>query len=184
MSALEHREALEDREFFCGAALILSVALAEAAAREALSLRGESAEGAIEVWGERLLATSPYGARGWTEGLSQADVVEVALVRNAFAHGTFEVAGSHLNRLAEAGEPDRFGVGATLSIDDDALTRYRSVLARLLRKGGLDSPAADSSSPLPKKPRTKKPTRRERLIARWERARPNHPTARDGEPPW
>lgn len=125
----EHRDALNDRETLFALILVHSYAIAEAAAVDALKL----ARAPIETWGEKLLARN---GRGWSDlPEGRAGLVEVAVVRNAIAHGGYIDAQS-ANRLLNAGAPAR-AVGSKVSLDFDALLTYRGRLQTLLNVGGM-----------------------------------------------
>jgi hypothetical protein len=80
----EHLEAVCDEEMLLASVLIHSYALAETAAAERLN--GDARDfGGIEDWGTRLLATTGSTWGGVKQGVAGA--VEVAVVRNAYAHG-------------------------------------------------------------------------------------------------
>ena len=80
--------------------LIHSYALAETAAAERLG--GAARDfGGIEDWGRRLLATTGSTWGALKEGVAGA--VEVAVVRNAYAHGGRRIDESAANRLRAVG---------------------------------------------------------------------------------
>jgi hypothetical protein len=88
----------------------------------------------IEDWGYRLLGAE---SKSWSDleaGLSGA--VEVAVVRNAFAHGTQVIDTAAEDRLAAAGVTT-LSAGTIVSLDYDRLQTYRERLRRLLNLGGI-----------------------------------------------
>jgi hypothetical protein len=130
----QHVQAVADEEMLYASVLIHSYALAESAAIDALGL--DRAPRGIEHWGAQLLRAGT----DWTaveDGESGA--VEVAVVRNAFAHGTRRVDAAASKRLSAAGAPRRSD-GAQVSLTYDELRTYRTRLAGLLNEGGLRRP--------------------------------------------
>jgi hypothetical protein len=84
VSLAEHLAAVDDAEMLHASVLIHSYALAESAAAARLAADARTFAG-IEDWGARLLEAA---GRDWSDvkgGLAGA--AEVAVVRNAFAHG-------------------------------------------------------------------------------------------------
>ena len=81
----EHIDAIDDAETLHASVLLHSYALAEAAAANRLAMNSRTF-GGIEEWGARLLRAN---GRDWINvsgGLAGA--VEIAVTRNAFAHGS------------------------------------------------------------------------------------------------
>ena len=96
----QHLDAVRDEEMLLASVLIHSYALAETAAAERLG--GDARDfGGIEDWGTRLLATTGSTWDALKEGLAGA--VEVAVVRNAYAHGGRRIDESAANRLRAVG---------------------------------------------------------------------------------
>jgi hypothetical protein len=129
----QHLAALDEGEMLYASVLLHSYALCESAAADRLRLDPRDTAG-IEDWGARLLRAA---GRDWTEvkgGLGGA--VEVAVVRNAFAHGTRTIdAGAHA-RLSAAGAQTR-NIGARVTLTYPWLRGYRNRLLALMRAGGI-----------------------------------------------
>ena len=133
----DHIQTVEDESLLFGSVLIHSYALTEAAAARFLAVNSRDLNG-IEVWGERLL-----GTRGLSWATSEvldglAGAVEVAVVRNAFAHGTRLIDGKGANRLRDAGSPSR-SEGDRVALSYDEVRRYRDRLRSLLRISLVDA---------------------------------------------
>ena len=127
----QHLEAVADEATLLGLILIQSYALAEAAAAQLL---GDRADGGVESWGGQLLSANH---RDWTAVYGgKAGAVEVAVVRNAFAHGTRRIDRAGARRLLEAGAPKR-AEGEAVTITYSELMDYRVRLRSLLRLGGV-----------------------------------------------
>lgn len=129
-----HVAAVEDEVTLHASVLIHTYALAEAAACSKLGIDSRSA-GGIETWGKQLLAQNN---RDWTGVFDEeAGAVEVAVVRNAFAHGTRTIDASAETRLAAVGAPPRTA-GDAVGLQYEELRVYRDRLRSLLRTGGVD----------------------------------------------
>jgi hypothetical protein len=129
----QHIDAVEDAETLHGSVLVHSYALAEAAAADRLAMNPRSLAG-IEDWGMRLLTRN---GRDWTDvkdGLAGA--VEVAVARNAFAHGTRTIDDTARARLLAAGAKAR-SVGSPVIMTYDELRELRARLLSLLNVGGI-----------------------------------------------
>lgn len=127
----QHLEAIADETTLLGLVLIQSYALAEAAAAQRL---GGRVSGGVETWGGQLLSTNH---QDWSAVLGgRAGVVEVAVVRNALAHGTRRIDEEGTRRLLAAGAPPRTE-GAAVMITYSELADYRDRLRSLLRLGGV-----------------------------------------------
>lgn len=129
----QHLEAVADVDALHAAVLIQSYAVAEAAACDHLSLDQRSARG-IEHWGWELLTRN---------GCSWADVhgdrsgiVEVAVARDAYAHGTHVVDATAANRLASAGST-RWSAGTHVVLSAQDVMEFRDRLRSLLRLGAV-----------------------------------------------
>ena len=93
--------------------------------------------------GKLLLSSS---SRDWTGVFDgEAGAVEVAVVRNAFTHGTRTIDDGAEARLAVAGASPRTA-GDAVNLTYEELRVYRDRLRSLLRTGGVDlmAPAASS----------------------------------------
>lgn len=129
----QHVGAIADGEILHASVLIHSYALAEsaAAARLGLDVRGLAG---IEDWGARLLRAAGADWSDVKGGLAGA--VEVAVVRNAFAHGTRTIDASAHARLFAAGAKTR-AVGSRVTLPYPQLRGYRNRLIALLAAGGV-----------------------------------------------
>lgn len=130
-----HISVMDDEETLYASVLIHSYALAEAAARSHIGLTPRQASG-IEEWGTRLLAAQ---GRSWADGVldGHAGAVEVAVVRNAFAHGTRVIDEHAARRLQKAGAPERV-LGDAVNLSYQELRLFRERLRSLLNTGGLE----------------------------------------------
>jgi len=129
----DHLRAVQEEETLCASVLIHSYALAESGAAERL---GEARTlGGIEDWGRRLLEAERHDWGNVKGGLAGA--VEVAVVRNAFAHGNRKVDARGEERLRAAGATT-LTQGDPITLDYVTLKRYRTRLRSLLRHGGFD----------------------------------------------
>jgi hypothetical protein len=99
----QHVQAVRDEEMLYASVLIHSYALAESAAIDSLGL--VRASGGIETWGLRLLQLA--GADWCVVKDGERGAVEVAVVRNAFAHGTRCIDAAAAKRLTVAGASTR-----------------------------------------------------------------------------
>ena len=134
----QHLEAVRDEEMLLASVLIHSYALAETAAAERLG--GDARDfGGIEDWGERLLATTGSTWDALTEGVAGA--VEVAVVRNAYAHGDRRIDESAANRLRGVGmtSPAR---GDMVVLDYAMVKVFRGRLRTLMDRGGVGRKAS------------------------------------------
>lgn len=113
--------------------LIHSYALAEWAAARNFRTDARSFEG-IEDWGGRLLAAN---GRQWSdvEGALRG-AVEVAVVRNGFAHADLFLDDKEIARLRTAGASG-WKSGQRLDLTYPRLRRYRKRLRSLLNEAGL-----------------------------------------------
>lgn len=111
----------------------VSYALAETAAAERLG--GDArAFGGIEDWGARLLATTGLTWDSVQDG--RAGAVEVAVVRNTYAHGGRRIDESAANRLRAAGHTDAKN-GDLMALDYAMLRVFRGRLRTLMDLGGV-----------------------------------------------
>jgi hypothetical protein len=134
----QHLEAVRDEEMLFASVLIHSYALAETAAAERLG--GAARDfGGIEDWGTRLLATTRLTWNGLKEGLAGA--VEVAVVRNAYAHGRRRIDESAAQRLRAVGmtSPAR---GDVVVLDYPTVKVFRGRLRALMDLGGIGRDAS------------------------------------------
>ena len=134
----QHLEAVRDEEMLYASVLIHSYALAETAAAERL---GSDARefGGIEDWGTRLLATTGSTWGALKDGLAGA--VEVAVVRNAYAHGGRRIDESAANRLraVDMASPAR---GDLVVLDYATVKVFRGRLRTLMDRGGVGREAS------------------------------------------
>jgi len=129
----QHLAAVGDEETLLASVLIHSYALAETAAVERLGGDARDFRG-IEDWGTRFLATTGATWDSLNEG--RAGAVEVAVVRNAYAHGSRRIDESGARRLRAVGiahprEGDRVG------LDYAMLRVFRGRLRALMSTGGV-----------------------------------------------
>ena len=113
-------------------------ALAETAASERLG--GDARDfGGIEDWGRRLLATTGSTWDVLKGGVAGA--VEVAVVRNAYAHGGRRIDESAANRLRAVGmtSPARRDL---VALDYATLKAFRGRLRTLMDPGGVGRQAS------------------------------------------
>lgn len=155
-----HIASLQDNELFFAAALIHAYALAEAAAAETLEIRSATVDmsGGIERWGTALLTSNPNkrelaDAGPWSTTTPLASVVKAAIVRNAFAHGSYTVSATQVNRLNAALERDQQTMyvvpnqvdrspanlveGETLSLTFEDFLTHQDSIRRMMRVAGL-----------------------------------------------
>ena len=134
----QHLEAVRDEEMLLASVLIHSYALAETAAAERL---GSDARdfGGIEDWGRRLLATTGSTWSDLRDGAAGA--VEVAVVRNAYAHGGRRIDASAASRLRAVGKssPAR---GDLVVLDYSTVKVFRGRLRALMDLGGVGRTAS------------------------------------------
>jgi len=129
----QHLAAVDDHQMLHASVLVHSYAVAEAAAGERLGLDSREL-GPIEDWGTELLAR---GGRGWDDVKDgSAGVVEVAVIRNAFAHGTDVIDERSALRLRAAGMTHR-PAGSIVTLEYDELRTYRARLLSLLQVSRL-----------------------------------------------
>lgn len=142
VSLAAHIAAMNDEETVYASVLIHTYALAEYAACRSLGTDARHCQG-IEDWGSRLLEANN---RDWdvvSDGIPGA--VEIAVTRNAFAHGTREIDQAARARLIKVGATaPALGSRVTLTYED--LKTFRSRLHSLLKHGGLASKQATSAS--------------------------------------
>ncbi len=129
----QHLAAVDDHQMLHASVLVHSYAVAEAAAGERLGV-DPRALGPVEEWGTHLLSR---GGRGWDDVRDgRAGAVEVAVVRNAFAHGTHTVDERSAQRLVAAGVARR-PAGSAVTLEYEELRTYRARLLNLLQVSRL-----------------------------------------------
>jgi hypothetical protein len=129
----KHLAAVSDEETLYASVLLHSYALAEAAASDKLG-REVRTLGGIEDWGSRLLAGN--GADWADVKAGKAGAVELAVVRNAFAHGSRSIGANAEQRLRAVGVTNR-NAGSAVSLTYSDVREFRSRLLSLLRFGGI-----------------------------------------------
>jgi hypothetical protein len=130
---VDHLDAVRDDETLFASVLIHSYALAESAAGDHLSVDARHFHG-IEDWGYRLLDGE---GKSWADlRAGRGGAVEVAVVRNAFAHGSRTIDDFAEKRLAAAGVSN-LPAGTAVSLSYDSLQTYRECLRHLLNLGGI-----------------------------------------------
>lgn len=129
----EHIDATADTETLHASVLLHSYALAEAAAAIHLAINARTF-GGIEDWGDRLLKAN---GRDWINVSGRlAGAVEIAVTRNAFAHGSRTLdPEAHARLLAAGAKPRPVGSRVTLTYTD--LRKFRGRLLSLLNAGGI-----------------------------------------------
>ena len=133
VSLHKHLAAVEDEDTLYGSVLVHRYALVETAAVDRLSADARDF-GGIEDWGARLLTTTGQTWDSIKEGVAGA--VEVAVVRNAYAHGTRRIDQSAENRLRAVGKAQP-SAGDPVIMDYAALKSFRARLRSLLHAGGF-----------------------------------------------
>ncbi|HEX5620976.1 MAG TPA: hypothetical protein VFX51_21315 [Solirubrobacteraceae bacterium] len=129
----KHINAIDDAEMLHGFVLVHSYALAESAAADRLTVPPRSL-GGIEDWGAQLLSTND---RDWTDvegGLGGA--VEVAITRNAIAHGSRTIDAAARERLLKAGARV-MPVGTVVTLTYTELNEFRGRLLSLMNESGI-----------------------------------------------
>lgn len=127
----DHIEALRDEQLLHGAILVYSYTLAESAAADFIGMSTRDV-GGIEDWAQRLLLRT---GRTWGQVLDgKAGLVEVAVVRNAVAHGADRMDRRGIRRMTDAGSAFGWQIGDPVEIDVHQLRRYRDRLRSLLRQ--------------------------------------------------
>ena len=129
----EHLAAVQDYETLFASVLVHSYALAESAAAARLAVDQRSCAG-IEDWGTRLLTANDRGWKDVRGGLGGA--VEVAVVRNAFAHGSRRLDEHAVARLRTAGVA-QYSAGTRVGLGYPHLRGFRRRLVSLLEAGGI-----------------------------------------------
>lgn len=149
---------LTDRHVLCSVVLLNSYALIETIARQiydilvadtavntplVVSFRANTDSihqviktGGLEVWGTTLLQDL---GRNWTPvETNQAGLVEVAVVRNAIAHGETHVTNSMINRVKASNGTLPWPLGSEIRLDIPRIKEYRHRLrsfARVIEHG-------------------------------------------------
>ena len=129
----EHIDAVDDAETLHASVLLHSYALAESAASNRLAMNARKFRG-IEDWGDRLLSANGRGWANVSGGLAGA--VEIAVTRNAFAHGSRTLDAEAQARLLSAGAKPR-PVGCRVTLTYPELRKLRARLLSLLAAGGI-----------------------------------------------
>ncbi len=133
VSLHKHLAAVQDEDTLYASVLVHNYALVETAAVDQLSADARDF-GGIEDWGARLLAITGETWDSVKEGVAGA--VEVAVVRNAYAHGTRRIDQSAENRLRAVGKAQP-SAGDPVAMDYAALKNFRARLRSLLHAGGF-----------------------------------------------
>ena len=133
VSIADHLAAVEDDEALYASVLIHSYAIAESAVAARIHADLRDLAG-IEDWGTRLLAAN---GKTWDDVAGgRTGAVEVAVVRNACAHGTRCLDRGAVNRLRAAGAKHA-SEGDRIELDYQTLRKYRARLRDLLGAGGI-----------------------------------------------
>ena len=129
----EHLDAVQDETTLHAAVLLQTYTITEWAALEVLGLDSRKVSG-IEDWGDRLLTRN---GKSWTDTRGgQRGLVQTAVTRNAFAHGSRSLDAQAARRLAAAGVTGR-SAGDPVTLTIRQVHEHRSRLKSLLRAGGL-----------------------------------------------
>jgi hypothetical protein len=130
----QHCQAVNDEWLLLGLVLVASYALAESAAAEKLGLTNITDVGGVENWSQRLLDGA--GSKWADVKDGKRGAVEVAVIRNAIAHGERTYSQAAVNRLSSA-EITNIQVGDPIVLTHTTLKDYRARLKSLLRAGGI-----------------------------------------------
>lgn len=123
-----HVNAVSAEETLFASVLMHTYAIAEAAAADQLG-RSSRTFGGIEDWGGKLLRKV---SRDWNDIFGgKAGAVEVAVVRNTYAHGVRAIDASGARRIRDAG--GSAAGGDPVSLTYTSLRIYRDRLRSLLR---------------------------------------------------
>jgi hypothetical protein len=129
----QHLGAIRDEEPLLASVLIHSYALAETAAAQRLG--GDARDfGGIEDWGRQLLATTGSTWDCLKDGVAGA--VEVAVVRNVYAHGGRRIDEPAASRLRAAGKTDP-KAGDLVALNYATVKVFRGRLRDLMGLGGI-----------------------------------------------
>jgi hypothetical protein len=124
----QHLATMNDQTILHASVLIHSYALAESVGAIRLRVDARELHG-IEDWGSQLLHLN---SKAWSQVRGgKAGAVEVAVIRNAFAHGTRRIDGLGARRLAKCGAPVRHP-GSPVSLAYEDLREYRDRLRSFL----------------------------------------------------
>ena len=130
----DHLATLGDEEILWGSVLVHTFALTQSAAEEKLEIDLRTTAG-IEDWGGKLLKSA---GKTWGDVKGgMAGAVEVAVVRNAVAHGTRTINPNAAGRLRKAGSNGNAREGSRVTLTYQNLRGYRIRLKSLLNAGGL-----------------------------------------------
>lgn len=130
----QHLDAVDDEVTLHASVLIHSYALVEATSCDMLGIDSRIA-GGIEDWAEKLLGANQ---RGWADVVDgRPGAIEVAVVRNSFAHGGRAISTKDADRLRAAGS-SQLNAGDPVSLTYGQLTQFRMRLRGILRYGGAD----------------------------------------------
>jgi hypothetical protein len=129
----DHLAAIAAEDVLHASVLIHTYAIAEAVAAQRLD-KDQRALGGIEDWGTQLLVAAGSSWDAVDDGLAGA--VEVAVVRNTFAHGSRQVDRASARRLAAAGAT-ALSEGDPVTLGYRTLKNYRRRLKLLLNASGL-----------------------------------------------
>ena len=128
MALDQHLATMNDQTILHASVLIHSYALAESVGAIRLGVDARELVASRE-WGSQLLALN---SKSWSQVRGgKPGAVEVAVLRNAFAHGTRRIDGPGSRRLALYGAPERHP-GSPVSLAYQDLREYRDRLRSLL----------------------------------------------------
>ncbi len=130
----DHLAAVADEEILWGAILLHTFALTQAAVSNQLGPEVSMANG-IEDWGEKFLDSN---GKSWSDVKGgKGGAAEVAIVRNAVAHGTRKMTSNAAKRLRNAKASTTARAGSRVTLTYQHLRGYRFRLESLLKAGGL-----------------------------------------------
>jgi hypothetical protein len=131
----QHLLGIQDHQVLFSTVLLASYALVESFARLKLGLSdNDQLAGGIEAWGAQILAATGHGWSNVMDGLS--GIVEVSVLRNAFAHGVKNANQSMVNRFLGQSLTPPWAVGDKMVLTYEKIDRLRSRLKSLMRFSG------------------------------------------------
>lgn len=130
----DHLKAIRTHDVLFSLVLGATYALAESYGRLKLGLSDDDdLSGGIEAWGKKLLAAAGHDWAKVLGGL--AGMVEVSVVRNAYAHGIRTANQKMINRFTAHGLSCPWSPGDEISLTYDSVEQYRARIKSLLRLG-------------------------------------------------
>lgn len=130
----DHLKAIRTHDVLFSLVLSATYALAESYGRLKLGLPDDDdLSGGIEAWGKKLLAATGHDWPQVLDGL--AGMVEVSVMRNAYAHGLRTVNQKMVNRFVAHGLYCPWPLGDEISLTYERVEQYRARIKSLLRLG-------------------------------------------------